>query len=137
MPFTHRKPYGIAPSPPLEANGWGRYVSGELASLSAQVIHHHESHQETREMLHEHAKILTEVHGKIIRLETLAESDKDEDKRPDSLSWEDRKEFLKELMTAARWISGVGLVLAYLFKAIDLEKMQALGKFLGLGGAAH
>lgn len=137
--------YGAPPSPPV-TNGWGKFVSGAISSLQAQVDSHHEHHQltretlkENREILTEHGRILRDIHGHVIKLQTISDLDREAEKakasKPDKTDWADRKEFLKEVMTAIRWIVGTIIGLAYLFGLIDLARIKtAVGLATSLSG---
>lgn len=106
-PYHHRGPppwtnstSGVPQSPPV-TNGWGRYVSGAISSLQAQVDNHHETHQQTRETLKENREILTEhsrllhdIHGHVIKLQTILDMDREDEKnKPEKTNWAERKDF--------------------------------------------
>lgn len=153
-PYHHRGPppwtnstSGVPQSPPV-TNGWGRYVSGAISSLQAQVDNHHETHQQTRETLKENREILTEhsrllhdIHGHVIKLQTILDMDREDEKnKPEKTNWAERKDFLKEVMTAIRWIIWTLVGLGYLFGLIDLERIKTafgLATSLSGGGSVH
>lgn len=119
-------PYGM-PSPPLEANGWGKYVSGAIETLKVQATYLDQDVSELKAEQQEHGRKLTEIHGHIIRLQTQGEMEKDEpESKPAGLTWGDRVEFVKEITIALRWLVGIITLLAVLLRQIDWQKAEAI-----------
>jgi hypothetical protein len=97
--------------------------------------------KENREILTEHSRLLHDIHGHVIKLQTISDMDREDEKnKPEKTNWAERKDFLKEVMTAIRWIIGTLVGLGYLFGLIDLERIKTafgLATSLSGGGSVH
>jgi len=104
------------PPPPIETNGWGRFVAARLEHLLWRV---HQVEQELRET----------------RALIRPVSDADSTKPPSEKEiWVERKEVAKEVATGLKWLAAVVLLIALIFKKIEPSQIPAIKSLIGLGG---
>lgn len=112
------------PPPPTEVNGWGRYVSGMLAALKAEVrsLQHHAD--ATREHLSESTALMRDVRERVVRLEERSRGDSPSG-HPEHTDW---KGLIGELGTAARNLAILvlaGLLVAMLTGHVDPAALKS------------
>lgn len=105
----------IPPPPPVDTNGWGRYVAATLEHVLVR-LHYIEKH-------HDQCSL------------RLLASDAHTTKEPsDQDVWKERKEVAKEIGTGLKWLAAIVLLIGLILKRIEVSQLPMLKSWLGIGG---